>query len=79
MRGAGIEEGDILVVDRSIRPSNNMIVIAAVNGELTVKRLIRRDGTIQLIPDNPRYKAIDFTPSSDLRIWGVVTAAVKRF
>lgn len=70
---AGIYSGDWLLVDRSIEPSDGRIVIAAVNGELTVKRLAMKGNTVQLLPANPKFKPIDITEGYELVIWGVVT------
>jgi DNA polymerase V len=70
---AGIFSGDWLLVDRSIEPSDGRIVIAAVNGELTVKRLSKKRDTVQLLPANPKFKPIDITENSEMVIWGVVT------
>jgi DNA polymerase V len=75
---AGIHEGDILIVDRSIRPAHNQIIIAVVNGEMTVKRLHKESGTVRLVPDNPRYEAIPIGPDQDFQVWGVVTACIHR-
>ncbi len=79
MTGAGIYPGDILIVDRSLPPADGRIVIAVVDGELTVKRLSRRPGRIRLLPENPRYPPIDITAEQDLRVWGVVVHAVHSF
>ena len=79
MIGAGIYAGDILIVDRSIVPSDGKIVIAAIDGELTVKRLYRRDGHIRLLSENPRYKPIEIAAGQDLHVWGVVIHAVHSF
>ncbi|MDL2207385.1 translesion error-prone DNA polymerase V autoproteolytic subunit [Desulfovibrio sp. OttesenSCG-928-F20] len=73
MIGAGIHDGDILVVDRSITAAPGKVVIAAVDGELTVKRLVRRGKRLLLMPENPDYTAIDITRHEDTCIWGVVT------
>lgn len=70
---AGIFSGDWLLVDRSIEPSDGRIVIAAVNGDLTVKRLLKRGGRVQLLPANSKFKPIDITEDSEMVIWGVVT------
>ena len=78
MEGAGIRDGDLLVVDRSLEPRNGRTVIAAVGGELTVKRLARRGGRILLVPANPDYPEFDVTDREDLCIWGVVTCAVHK-
>ncbi len=79
MTGAGIYPGDILIVDRSLTPADGRIVIAVVDGELTVKRLSRRRGRIRLLPENPRYPPIEITAEQDLRVWGVVVHAIHSF
>lgn len=73
---AGIHHNDILIVDRSIVPSNGKIVIASVNGELTVKRLIREGNKVQLIAENEKYRPIEITGDIELHIWGVVTNVI---
>lgn len=72
MTGAGIFSGDILVVDRAEQAVNNSIVIAELNGELTVKRLVRRGEKICLMPENPAYRPIPVTEAMSFEIWGVV-------
>ena len=79
MTGAGIFDGDLLVVDKSLPPSSGDIVIAIVDGDLTVKRLIKRNGKILLKPENPRFKEIEFVEGQELQVWGVVVSAVKKF
>ncbi len=76
MQGAGIFGGDILVVDRSLKPSDMCVVIAALDGEFTVKRLRISDGKAALLPENPKYGPIEITEDSDFRIWGVVTHVI---
>ncbi len=78
MINAGIHEGDILVVDRSVEAREGSIVIAVLDGELTVKRLRRRDGGVQLVPENDRYPVINVGPEQEFRLWGVVTTVVHR-
>lgn len=73
---AGIHDNDILIVDRSIEPTNGKIVVASLNGELTVKRLRREGGKIQLVAENSAYKPIDITADADMLIWGVVTNVI---
>ncbi len=73
MTGAGIQSGDMLIVDKSLQPAHGNIVIAALNGELTVKRLSRMNGQVQLLPENPNFPPINITNDHDLVIWGVVT------
>jgi len=79
MVGAGIFDGDLLVVDKSLTPTSGDIVIAIVDGDLTVKRLIKRGGKITLKPENPRFKEIEFKEGQELLIWGVVTSSVKKY
>ncbi len=75
---AGIHHDDILVVDRSLEPTHGKIVIAAVNGELTVKRLYYVGSTLQLVAENDAYPPIDITADTDLHIWGVVTNVIHK-
>lgn len=79
MLGAGIYDGDILVVDRSCSISPRNIIIAALDGELTVKRLLKEDGKIILSPENPLYEPITVTPESDFLVWGRVKHAIRSF
>ena len=79
MVDAGILANDILVVDRSLAPKHKKIVIASVNGQLTVKRLYHRDGVIKLIPENKEYPIIELENESDLVIWGVVVGSFRKF
>ncbi len=77
MSGAGITDKDILIVDRSIEPTHGKIVIAILDGELTVKRLHRKNGKILLLPESPKFKPIEIKSESDLQVWGVVTNVIK--
>lgn len=80
MINAGINDGDILVVDRGLEPTVGKIVIAAVNGELTVKRLQKdKHGKFLLMPENPDYPPIIVNPESGAHIWGVVTNVIHSF
>jgi len=79
MRDAGILPDDILIVDKSEKPRHNKIVIAAVDGELTVKRLYKRGDIIKLLPENPDYSEILIQEESQLIIWGVVTGSFRKF
>ena len=76
---AGIFEGDILVVDRSIEPKDGKIVIAALDGELTVKRLSLGKNGMALLPENDDYPVIPIKEESDVVIWGVVTSTIHQF
>lgn len=73
MSGAGIWDGDKLVVDRSIEPKHGLIVLACVDGEFTVKRLYRRAGVVKLVAANPAYPPIVFADAQEMTVWGVVT------
>ncbi len=70
---AGIYENDILLVDRSINPKHNHIILAQLNNEFTVKRLYRRGGVVKLIPENNIYPPRLIKEEDDLVAWGVVT------
>ena len=76
MTGAGIRSGDMLIVDKSLEATHSSIVIAAVDGELTVKRLSRCAGRVQLLPENPDFYPIDITNEQELVIWGVVVYVI---
>ncbi len=79
MEGAGIFEGDLLVIDRAITPRSGCIVVAAVDGELTVKRFMQRNGQVQLEAASPKFPPITFHDGQELQVWGVVTGSVRRF
>ena len=78
MLGAGIHDGDLLIVDRSMDAAHRKVVIAALDGELTVKRLLHREGRVLLAPENPRFEPIDITESESVHLWGVVTYVVHK-
>ena len=78
MIGAGIHQNDLLIVDRSLRPVSGNVVIAIVEGEFTVKRLIIHSRYVELRPENNRYPVLKFTEDSELEIWGVVTSVIHR-
>ena len=78
MLGVGIHDGDLLVVDRSLDAAHNRVVIAALEGELLVKRLCRRDGRVYLQSANPDYPEFDITEREYAHIWGVVSHVVHK-
>ena len=78
MIGAGIHEGDILVVDRSLEPRNGKVVIAAVDGQLTVKRLQKKGSKTFLVPENKKFRSIELNENNDVKIWGVVTNVIHK-
>ena len=78
MTGAGIHDGDMLVVDRGITPKSGNVVIAVLDGELTVKRMARKGGRVLLIPENSDYPTITIDPEQNFSVWGVVTFVVHK-
>lgn len=79
MTGAGIFPDDLLVVDRSVTARGGDIVVAVLDGEFTVKRLVRTAGRVALVAENPDFPPIRITSESDLQIWGVVRHAIRSF
>ncbi|MBV5339168.1 MAG: LexA family transcriptional regulator, partial [Deltaproteobacteria bacterium] len=79
MQDAGINHGDILVVDRSLEAVSGKVVIAIVDGELTVKRFFQDNSSCQLIAANPNYPIVEITKDTDFSVWGVVTSVIHQF
>ena len=78
MIGAGLDDNDLLVIDRSLEPEHNRIAVCFLDGEFTVKRLkVDKDG-IWLQPENPDYPIIKITEENDFIIWGIVTNVIKK-
>ncbi len=77
MTGAGIDDGDLLVVDRSVEPQEGSIAICCVEGEFTVKRLRYERDALVLLPANPKYRPIRVEAASDPIVWGVVRFVIK--
>lgn len=78
MINASIHDGDLLVVDRSIEPKNNQIVVAIIDGEFTVKRISKYNNKLYLIPENEKFKPIEITETMDFQVWGVVTFVIHK-
>ena len=81
MVDAGMDEGDIIIVDRSIDPYNNCKAVCYIDGEYTVKRVEMGGGKLRLMPANEQnhaYKPIEVTPENNFMIWGVVTYVIKK-
>lgn len=77
MTGAGIDHGDIMVIDRSLEPTENKIAVCCIDGEFTVKRIkIKKDG-LYLIPENKDFEPIKITESNQFVVWGIVTYVIK--
>ena len=77
MVDAGIDSGDLLVVDKSITPEDGQIVLAVVNGDFTVKRLSKKGQSVYLVPENSEYRPLEIDAYMDFRISGVVTGVIK--
>ena len=78
MQGAGLDNGDLLVIDRSIEPQNDRIAVCFIDGAFTVKRLKVEVDCIYLMPENKNYKPIKVSAEDGLVIWGIVTYVVKK-
>ena len=78
MINAGIFSGDILIVDRSLEPRNEQIVLAVLNGEFTVKRYVLSGQEVYLMPENDNYKPIKITMDADFQVWGVVSFVIHK-
>ena len=77
MIGAGIDDGDIMIIDRSLQPTDNKIAVCCIDGEFTVKRIkIDKEG-IYLIPENKDFQPIQVTESNHFIVWGIVTYVIK--
>ena len=76
MKEAGIFDGDVLIVDRSVKLANGKIIIAVLNGELLVRRFHKKFSSAFLIPENSRYKNINLAEFSNFLVWGVVTYVI---
>ncbi|NII10665.1 translesion error-prone DNA polymerase V autoproteolytic subunit [Oleiagrimonas sp. C23AA] len=79
MMGAGILDGDRIVVDRALNPQHGDIVVAIVNNELTIKRLGRVEGKLALIPENPHFQPLVLDEGDTMEIWGVVVSSLRTF
>lgn len=78
MIGAGLDDNDLLVIDRSIQPKNNKIAVCFLDGEFTVKRLRVSGDEVWLQPENPDYPIIKITDANNFVIWGIVTNVIKK-
>lgn len=78
MIGAGLDDSDLLVIDRSLEPENNKIAVCFLDGEFTVKRLRVSNSEVWLQPENPNYPIIKITEENNFVIWGIVTNVIKK-
>ena len=78
MKDVGIDDGDVLVVDRSIEKWENRIVVAVIDSEFTIKRFTKKNGFVVLEAENSEYPSIKITPETDFSVWGVVCWTLKK-
>ncbi len=78
MIGAGLEDGDLLVIDRSLNPENRKIAVCLIDGDFTVKRIKKIKKNFYLIAENKKYKPIKIEEDNQLIIWGIVTYVIKQ-
>jgi DNA polymerase V len=79
MTGAGIQNGDLLIVDRAAECANGCIVVARLESEFTLKRVRKEGDRVFLMPENDRYEPIEVTEGSDFEIWGRVVGSVRQY
>ena len=79
MIGAGLDDGDLLIIDRSLYPENGKIAVCLVDGEFTVKRINKKGNKLYLKPENKKYQEIEINYENELTIWGIVTYVIKKF
>ena len=77
MKDAGLSNGDLIIIDRSLHPENNKIGVCFLDGEFTVKRIIIEQNNIYLKPENKNYKKIKVNKEDEFIIWGIVTYVIK--
>ena len=78
MIGAGLEDGDLLVIDKSLNPENGKIAVCLIDGDFTVKRINKEKEKLYLLPENKKYKPIEIKEENELIIWGIVIYVIKK-
>ena len=78
MVGAGLSDGDLLVIDRSKNPENGKIAVCLIDGDFTVKRIKKEKKKLYLMPENKKYKPIELKEENELIIWGIVEYVIKK-
>tara|TARA_Y100001933_G_C18482585_1_gene348962 strand:+ start:76 stop:507 length:432 start_codon:yes stop_codon:yes gene_type:complete len=78
MLGAGIDDGDLLVIDKSLSPENGKIAVCFIDGDFTVKRIVKEKGKLYLKAENKKYKPIEIGEENELIIWGIVDYVIKK-
>ena len=76
MINAGIHDGDVVIVDRSIKPMSGKVIIATLNGEMLIRRFDKTFNKIKLIPETSKLASIDIDPYAEFSVWGVVTYVI---
>ena len=76
MIGAGIHDGDVVIVDRSIKPDSGKVIIATLNGEMLIRRFEKNFNKIRLMPETNKLATIDIDPYAEFSVWGVVTYVI---
>ncbi len=78
MIDAGIHDGDILIIDKSLEPKQTSVLVCFIDGEFTVKKVMKANGDFYLIPQNREFAPIKIDKTSDFRLWGVVTYCIHK-
>ena len=78
MVGVGIQDGDIVVIDKSLEPDNEQIAVCFIDGEFTLKRIHTENGRLFLMPHNPNFPSIEITEENNFQVWGIVTYIIKK-
>lgn len=79
MQELGIDDGDLLVIDKSLEPRNGNIAVCFIDGEFTLKKIRIEKKAVWLMPANPKYTPLQITESNDFMVWGIVTYTIKKF
>ena len=79
MLNAGLSDGDLIIIDRSLNPEDGKIAVCFLDGEFTVKRIKKEKDRVYLVPENKKYKPIEVNEDNELIIWGVVEYVIKKF
>ncbi len=78
MKDAGIQNGDLLVIDKTQEPKDGCVAVCAIDGEFTLKRLALKEDSIYLMPTNAEYKPIKITENNDFLIWGILSYVIHK-
>jgi DNA polymerase V len=78
MKDAGINDGDLIIIDKSLEPSNGKIAVCYLDGEFTLKRILIKVDGLWLMPENEQYKPIKIEENNNLVVWGIVTYIIKK-